>query len=424
MSVPIPMGERENERREFKSVRALAQPETIARAVVALLNAEGGEVWVGLRDEGGVAVELEGVEEAEEAARRLLDSLVDTIEPSPRTGEVEVQAAGTTVKALRVAIRPVAQRKPYGVVLPGGARRYVVRVGDRVRPLSREELRELFIGQSGEGSETTGDGAEAVLQHDLEQALKAEQPILWLAIEPCGSGVSLDLDELESRDYLTEPRSMETLGLAVTFFLIRRRAELEGMPYLQRRTTPDGRSWLVASGGAYELAISDRGALRARAPLEGFRFSGEEPNPRLAMLRGHEVLNPQRLVEYPTSILRLLGALLRDGELWPASRPEGYRATLALVGVEGWFLRPDPDHDYLTYPIDPRKWLVPPEAMWRAQACTSDPLIAGPLAFERDEAENEPDSCGYRLLRILFDAFSDTEAKILSYDPKTRRFTF
>lgn len=423
MSVAIPMGERENERREFKSVRALDQPETIARAVVALLNAEGGEVWVGLRDEGGVAVELEGVEEAEEAARRLLDSLVDTIEPSPRAGEVEVQPAGTTVKALRIAIRPVADRKPYGVVLPGGGRRYVVRVGDQIRPLSREELRQLFTGQSGEGSETTGDGAEAVLRHDLEEVLAAEQPILWLGIEPCGSGVSLDLDELESRDDLTEPRSTGNRAVGRTFYVARRAAELGNTPYLQRRTTPDGRSWLVASGGPYELAIGEEGALRARAPLEGFKFSGEEPNRRLAMLRGHEVLNPRALVEYPTSIFRLLGALLRDGELWPASRPEGYRAGLTLVGVEGWYLRPDPDHPYLTYPIDPvRHRLVPPEVSWRPQACTLDPLSAGPLTFERAEAEDEPDSCAYRLLRIVFAAFG--EAKILSYDPTTRRFTF
>jgi len=58
MNTKIPIGQRENQQREFKSKDALRHLATVGRAVVAMLNSEGGDVWIGLREADGVAVTL------------------------------------------------------------------------------------------------------------------------------------------------------------------------------------------------------------------------------------------------------------------------------------------------------------------------------------------------------------------------------
>ena len=82
MSRRVPLGRKEDFHLELKGRDALDDPEKIAREVVAFLNAEGGDVWVGLGEEAGRAVKVEPIPDPEREQRRLVDYLIETIEPS------------------------------------------------------------------------------------------------------------------------------------------------------------------------------------------------------------------------------------------------------------------------------------------------------------------------------------------------------
>jgi predicted HTH transcriptional regulator len=87
----IPLGEAESQCLEFKAADALRSPESIAKSVVGLLNAQGGELWIGLREENERAVSLESVPDAEAACRSLRDHLIDTVEPAPSEREISIK---------------------------------------------------------------------------------------------------------------------------------------------------------------------------------------------------------------------------------------------------------------------------------------------------------------------------------------------
>lgn len=415
----IPIGERESGRLEFKAAAALAQPEKIAREVVALLNSgRGGEVWVGLREEESVAVAVEPIPEAEAAARRLHDSLIDTIEPSPKDEELRVDVVGTETPVLRLVVSGSRRSEPYAVLQPGGGRLFVVRVGARVRPLTREEI----LGQTDRQER---DRSER-LEEDLKNASSLPEPTLWLGIEPADAASRLDLDRLRSSDYLVEPESTGNRHGRRTFYSMRQLASLDNSRFLTIQGSPDGLRVLLARGGDFELRIAESGGLRAAAPLkEGFTVSGGLPS-RLDVLRGETVLDPRYLIEYPTSVLRLISSLLRNGQFWKQGTPPSFWAALALIGIDGWFLRPDPDHPYLDPHLpDPRTLrLRPPETWWRAKPHSGDILQVGPVPFSGEDLAAEPDDCSYRLLRAVFAAFGYAEDEIRAFDPRTRMFHF
>ena len=136
----VPLGRKEDFHLEFKGRDALGDPEKIAREVVAFLNADGGEVWVGLGEEDGRAVKVEPISDAEQAQRRLLDFLIETVEPSPSAKEVRVEVVDEGEGAvLRVGVQPDGGRGPYAFLRKGG-RHFVLRIGERIRPMSREEV--------------------------------------------------------------------------------------------------------------------------------------------------------------------------------------------------------------------------------------------------------------------------------------------
>ena len=59
MSIDDPndlIGKRESATLEFKAQEILKAPAKIAREVVGFLNASGGHVWIGVQENGGVAV--------------------------------------------------------------------------------------------------------------------------------------------------------------------------------------------------------------------------------------------------------------------------------------------------------------------------------------------------------------------------------
>lgn len=425
MRVQIPVGEGENERLEVKSVEALRHPESIGRAVVAMLNSAGGEVWVGLRDEDGVAVEMEPVADPERARAALRDVLVDRIEPRPVGDEVVVDTVGKApVAVLRVSVRPQATRRPYALRSREG-RLYLARAGARNRPLDRNELQAMFSPQPGEVAEATLVALEDPLRRDLREVQAAPEPTLWLGAEIAPVG-ELDLAAVAEGPYLVEPASTGNaaggLGFLSTFYAAHFLAQREGTPYLK----PPRGGWLEAGAGAYRLRVGDGGALRAEAPLAAFRSPGENPrSARLPELLDSPALLPEPLLRYAASVLRLAGTLLRETGLWagPPAASDGFAAAIALVGVEGWFLRPEPGHPLRTYPVDPLTLrLRPPEVAERPIPAISGSVSGGPLRFTVGELRDNPDRCTYRLMQEVFAAFGYWESQIPYFDRRSERF--
>ncbi|MGH7341693.1 MAG: AlbA family DNA-binding domain-containing protein, partial [Candidatus Rokuibacteriota bacterium] len=140
------LGKREDLHREFKSARSLAEPETIAREVVGMLNAEGGRIWIGIEDDKeGAAAAVEPVADAEREKGRLLDYLVETLDPTPTSAEVtiDVRSLGKDDRGLlEIRVQPPPKDSPRLPVafLKRGGRHYLRRIDARNHPMSRDEI--------------------------------------------------------------------------------------------------------------------------------------------------------------------------------------------------------------------------------------------------------------------------------------------
>jgi hypothetical protein len=99
------------------------------------------------------------------------------------------------------------------------------------------------------------------------------------------------------------------------------------------------------------------------------------------------------LLEYPTSVFRLVAELLRRSELWDDEPGDGAVARWALLGIRDWTLIPGP----------PSAW----QHWWRTSRAFEerDFFADRGLVFSRGELTTEPDRCGFRLVRELYHAF-------------------
>src|SRR5262249_10253523 len=140
----IPLGKEESTHLEFEDWQALATPGIIAREVVAMLNAGGGEIWI-VR-QGGSPRAVDTAADAARGGRALKSYLQDNIEPSPAEEEimVEVDDSGK-VLGLCLRLQPVGGRGPYAY-LEGGGRHFLVRHGSHTRWMHRNEI----FGDTGE----------------------------------------------------------------------------------------------------------------------------------------------------------------------------------------------------------------------------------------------------------------------------------
>lgn len=373
----IPLGEREGSRLEFKSAEALKDPEKIAREVVAMLNADGGEVWVGLREETGRAVAVEPVARSEEAKRRLLDFLIDTIEPRLLDREIRVESLdegeGTV---LRLEVRPDSSRKPFAWLRKGG-RYFDIRVDDRIRPMTREEI---LSAKSSPPSEIKS--AEATVLKDLEAVLGKGEHLFWLRLEPAVK-VSVNLQDPKLEDVLMNPAASGNRPGGWSFARAQYRPLLrEGKLF----TNPDDR---------LHVEIRRAGGLLFYAPL---RF----------LLRLDEIW-PPILAESIVSAFRM-ARVIYQGLLEEASP---IVVGLALTGLKGWQLRPG----------TPGPWFSANSAETFEDA--NDLVLSQPLVFRFQEVETAADRCGLRLLERVYEAFGIRREDLPKFfDPETSRLVF
>jgi len=71
------LGQDEDNHLEFKEAEALRTPANIAREVVGFLNANDGDIWVGIKEEGGRAIELQQIPDMDDVLCSLRDHLID-----------------------------------------------------------------------------------------------------------------------------------------------------------------------------------------------------------------------------------------------------------------------------------------------------------------------------------------------------------
>ncbi|HYU30733.1 MAG TPA: ATP-binding protein [Thermoanaerobaculia bacterium] len=378
MTNRIPLGEKENLHQEFKRSDALKRPETIGREVVALLNAEGGAVWVGLRDEGDQAVAVEPVADAERERHRLREYLVDTIEPSPANGEVgvEVVPLESGGEILRVDVHPLERRVPYAHLKEGG-RFFLIRIDDRARPMAREEI---FAGEPVEADDRARRRAAERLREERTVLEKSGGHVFWLGIEPVPE-IEIDLDDSKLADYLTSPIETGNRRMGWNF----------------RFTYPPSREpdALVTNPAESRFTeIRRDGGMRFRLPLKSFHWKGEPAE-----------LGPHALAEFPVSAFRITRKIYQ-GKLLPGDQ---VLADMAFIGLQGWKLRPG--SPALWGLREPKEFTDSKDLVWES-----------PRVFSFAELESDPDRCGYRFVQRVYEAFGfGRDAIPEEFDRKTGR---
>jgi len=383
MTSRVPLGQDESQKLEFMAADSLTRPDDIAKEVVAMLNAEGGEIWLGLREEGGTATGLDPIPGVARARVLLHDVLTDTISPSPAEDEVlvEIVREGSGPSLIKIGIRPRFERKPYARVGAGGWQ-FVTRVGTRLRPLSREEI----LG--GPGTSPAGTGAEEVrnasmsLRAQLDALRATAEETFVLVVEPT-IDERLDLAALRDSDYLIDPGR---LGVRRFEFSVTNAAWLGG-----QRLTPTGRGVRIGRDDIFWLEISREAGILFSAPLSSFFRPGPSHS------TGEKALSPLALLEYPTSVFRLLRELFSDDELWETKLPDRSArvlSTIAAIGIGGWTLRPRSPRDWSSFDLPaPRPFPG------------TDLVLPEPIVLTVGEIVESPDDSARRLWSRIYDAF-------------------
>lgn len=356
-----------------------------------MLNAEGGTIWIGIEDDKeGAAGAVEPVAEPEREKRRLLDYLVEAVEPTPIEDEVviEVHALGAGDRGLlAIRVRPSGAdsgRVPAAFLRKGG-RHYVRRIDARNHQMTRAEVfrRETPLG------DRAMDEAHRELVAARTAFRDAGEDGLWMGFRTVRR---IQLETQLNRERLHQIAYDPSLSG-------NRRT---GRHFAQSRhpalLTKDGVRWEDWSdeGGrrVSSVEVRDDGTLQ---------FSAS----KRILLRGEpEEISPWRLLEYPISAFRI-ARVIYQGLLVPS---DSVLADLALFGVGGCKLRPGTPVDQFFHLNDPVEW---PE---------SDLVWDPARVFSFEEIDTAPDRCGFQLVRRVYQAFGFRQEDVpREYDRETAR---
>lgn len=369
----IPVGMREGPSLEFKAAEAADQPLQIAREVVGMLNAEGGEIWIGMKEDPDGKGVAEGLNDAEGVRRRILDCLVETIEPSVDESEILIKEVHSL---LCIYVTPEDSHRPYALVR-GAQREFPKRIADRLRPMTREELFQQIKSAS-----TSSEEARFRLEQRREELLQQVHPsegALWIRIEP---EAALDLTlELANRD-------VDTPGNLIGFLI---NPALSGnretgwtciMPYGDISHRKE--RLICGEEGYLETSIYHTGGVEFFAPLASLHWKGSEKE-----------IWPLTLLELPASLFRLTAALLREHSSFKGI--SHLQSEIGMFGLKGWKLRIGSPSSYLY-----RKGLP---VTFEEQ----DLIMTKPLRFTREEIMNQPDRCTFSHIKLIYSRFGLSE---------------
>ena len=384
MSRAVPLGKTESETLEFKSRDS--RPIDIAREVVAFLNAGGGKIWWGVKEAGGRAESTEPLDNTDCEARKrdLQNHLIDTLEPSPSIpGEVRIDSEPDDQAGFVICIQvkksvpgraPVAQLKDQG-------RRYWIRVGDRVRIMSREEIRKQFSQATDEG-EVIEKQLLAAREQALRAANKDHEARFWMKIQP--------VPEFDHQRFDIGDKALEVLLMDPAATGSRR----NGWNFIRELTRPRiGASGLKRSDKMDEIEIQRTGAIVFSTALDRLHWNGA----------AHEIW-PYALLEYPVSVMRLAAKV---GGTW-GGEVSHLLVDFAFAGLRDWTLRGG----------SPR---LPSGRYHHLQPFKEDNLEPiKPFKFNKEDLVTEPDRCTLSLITFVYEAFGyEKEAIPPEFDQKT-----
>jgi len=383
MGTEVPLGRRESQHLEFKGADALKHPFSISREVVAMLNADGGSIWIGVREDSGYAVEVEGLANVELAKENLLNHLLEVVEPRLRWGAdgdiaiEEVEHEGRS--ALRLDVRKT-DRGPFAQLKSGG-RHFVIRVDHRICPMTREE-----VFRSGG---TSSDEDSSRLKGLRQKAVDRDEPGLWIGIEPRPLE-RVDVQDARLQEALVDPSKS---GNRMSGWSFGYGAGLGIRPEVASERIEYGR---------YELrktTVWTDGCVEFWASLAAMYQTSASRNE----------IHPLALLEYTVAIMRLAAYLL--GELVQSSvrevvvdraliRASGWCLPAYAPGTYGYLLREEDPHELEEDPFLPQK----------------------ALQFHWETFRETPDYAGYMVVRSIYGAFGLGEDRIpREYDRLKRR---
>jgi hypothetical protein len=392
VNTQIPIGQRENLKLEFKGREVLRHLASVGRAVVAMLNSEGGDVWIGLREADGVAVNLEPIHNAEQEIKRLRDHLNDSIEPSPGPHEIEFETieepGGGAV--LRLRIQPGSHSGPRDL-REGAARLFIRRVGDSVRPMSHEEIASRFMDQRSRRDDRASEANQKMLR--ARDSWLSKGRALWVRIQPLNDLEIRFRSEDDYRKYFVDPLATGNRTTGWNFVNPYERIRREGGALFHGT---EGHGVRIYRDGAIEFTVA----------IENLYWKSASGRPDADA----KEIWPFCLLEYPISIFRLASTLYRD------HAPKRFGTVLgdmALFGLQGWTLRPYSPRSFEYKLHNPKPF--PEENL----------LLPKPLRFQRDEIFDEPDRCGFRLVGQVYDRFEYWEKDIpQEFDRDSGRLEF
>ena len=366
-----PLVLKEDARTEFKAAAALEDPALIARAVVAFLNAGGGNVWIGIR-EGNGEIALERVPSADKARTSLLNHLLDTIEPALRPGDIDVRV--TAVDLIHLHIKDRRPQGPYAQLVKRG-RWYGIRVDDRVREMTYGEIEKAY------NSRNKNDDREQKtidrIQSEQAKVIKKGRG-LWLRMEPTEE-LSINFEDQATRAeftrWLTERGATGNLPSPWSYVVPHPYGELE---------FPEGTVCRLKLADLKVLEITNKGRLTFTITLD-----------KLIRPHGDErvrTLSPYAIMAFPTSVLRLVSKILARH----ATETEDLKIVTAMTigGLGDSRLYPGSPKDPFYGEIEDAK-KSPADVLERSE----------PFIFGKRDVTDEPDRCSLRLVRWVYEGF-------------------
>lgn len=390
MNLGLDMSEPEGMQLAYEDVRVLERPRVLVRDVAAMLNAQGGTIWVGVREEGGFPVEFQGVPDAPAQRRRVEDALADLLEPawSGELGQVDVVTIGGKT-LLVITCHASADGRPFALVGAGG-REFVTRVGAHVRELSRDELTRAFA--SATPMVAPAEFALQVIEEFRGRVMDRRRfaDRFWMLATP---------DEPLRLPFDDDPFRAELLELLA---IPERSGNQRGFTVVQRVLPPRvgaEAAWVGDPDDVrWSLGFDARGTLRFHVPLDVPAFN--------TPLRSRETrLWPYAFCQLPVSFLRLLDALYELGRIPDAT---ALRLDVGLAGARGWTLGPASPNT-IRHRVDARA-LEQDEIVW-----------TDPVRFARADLR-EHDRVAWRAVTRLYRAFGHQADDLpREWDRETKR---
>lgn len=381
---------------EFKGAAAVEDEQILPRSVCSFLNARGGTILVGVKDDRSV----EGIANPESAKRRVEDRLVSTVAPRADVAiEVENSPVGDRA-LLRITVPAGAPGTLHAVNSTRGRFLVPVRQGDRTVTLGWLEIQRKLCGKDDRATAKQSDEEIRgrldgwVSRCEEKSSVLKERGGLYLVLRAELDSKVPDLGQRLEAALADPPRI--GVGSGEGSFSDGRAEVRLGRSVLMSGYESEGYRWLeVTTGDDWELRFATR--------LDDTWAWGQS----LAEQRKSRLIHPYALSQTVSSCVALSAALIR-GHTTSGAMIHG---ALELRHLRGRVLPPGPPahFGYLEMPSWPK--------------ITEDP---GPAiqSMKVESFEERPHAFAKLLLDALYSGFGWDASKVPFYDAAQSRFVY